>query len=371
MASEKTKAIISSSSDSPDKYTLALIPPPCGEGVLSVFVDDQPVASPCVITISESGSMLRAFKGRAFRMLLIGETGSGKTSFLNLLYNCATVQDLGCGFGTKGLEQFKQFNDIKLENAVAISMETKTSDATLYNVVVGDLKVGVIDTPGFGDSRGFEQDKTNAQQIISALKREEYINCICLIINGRQPRASASLKYVLTEITAIFPRISLNNVIVVFSNTADPLNLTFDPDMLKGCFGKEVANIFCVENTYCQLEKAKAKVSRLGIDTVAKSLKKAFENTSEVLTEMCETIKDFPRVPTHCFVELYKKKNAIGECVIILLTLYNNQMSLEKSLKDVKAKSDEQRAKMLSLRKNEAERKQLSLELSNNYYHRI
>ena len=370
MASEKTKAIISSSSDSPDKYTLSLTPPPSGEGVLSVFVDDQPVASPCVITISESGNMLRVFKDRAFKMLLIGETGSGKTSFLNLLYNCATVQDIGCGFGAEGLEQFKQFNDIELENAVAISMETKTSDATLYNVVVGDLKVGVIDTPGFGDSRGFDQDKTNAQRIVSALKREEYINCICLIINGRQPRASASLKYVLSEIAAILPRISLNNVIVVFSNTADPLDLTFDPDMLKGYFGKEVENIFCVENPYCQLEKAKAKVSRLGIDTVAKSLKKAFENTSEVLTEMCETIKDFPHVPTHCFVELYEKKNAIGESVIILLTLYNNQMSLEKSLKDVKARSDEQRAKTLyseiekSLRKNEAERKQLSLKLS-------
>ena len=330
MASEKTTVIITSSSDSPDKYTLALTPPSSGEGVLSVFVDNQPIASPCIVTISKSGNMFRAFKDRAFKMLLIGETGSGKTSFLNLLYNCGTVQALGCGFGADGLEQFKQFNDIKLKNALALSMETTTNDATLYNVEVGDLKVGVIDTPGFGDSRGLEQDKTNAQRIISALKKEEYINCVCLIINGRQARASASLKYVLTEITAILPRDILDNVIVVFSNTADPLDLNFDPGMLKEYFGKKVENIFLIENPYCSFEKAKENVSRLGIDKVVTSLKKRFEDTSDVLTEICETIEDFPKVYTYCFIELHEKKKAIEKSVLALLTAYDNHQSKAK-----------------------------------------
>ncbi len=291
-----------------------------------------------------ASNLLQAFKGKdphhPFKMLLIGETGSGKTSFLNLLYNCGIVQALGCGFGTEALEKFKQFNDIKLENAQSLSMESKTDYATLYNVKVGALNVGVIDTPGFGDSRGFKQDKTNAQRIISALKREEYINCVCLIINGRQARASASLKYVLSEITAILPKGILDNVIVVFSNTADPLDLTFDASLLMEYFGKEVKNIFFVENPYCRFEKAKAKVGQLGKDRVAKSLKNAFEQTSKVLTEMCETIKDFPEVHTHRFIELYEKKKAIEKSVLASLTAYDNQMMLEKSLKDVKAEVD-------------------------------
>ncbi len=329
MVSEKIEAI-SSSSDSPDKYTLSLTPPSSGEGVLSVFVDDQSIASPCVITIiSRTDHMFRAFK-----MLLIGETGSGKTSFLNLLYNCATVQALSSGFGAEGLEQF---NDIKLENALPLSMETTTNDATLYNVEVGDLKVGVIDTPGFGDSRGFEQDKTNAQRIISALKKEEYINCVCLIINGRQARASASLKYVLTEITSILPKCILDNVIVVFSNTGNFLDVYFDTGLLKQYFGIEIENIFCVENPYCRLEKAKAKVGQLGIDRLTKSLQKAFEDTSKVLTEICETIKNFPQVQRHRFIELYEKKQDIEKSVLDSLTAIDNQMMLEKSLIDTKA----------------------------------
>ncbi len=272
-----------------------------------------------------------------FKILLIGETGSGKTSFLNLLHNCVIVQKHGYGFGADGIERFKLFNDIKLENAQAFSMESKTDDATLYNVEVDDLKVGVIDTPGFGDSRGFKQDKTNVQSIISALKREEYINCVCLVIHGRQPRASASLKYVLSEITAILPRGILDNVIVVFSNTADSLDLNFDPGVLKEYFGKEVKNMFFVENPYCRLTKAKGQ---LGIEEVAKSLKKAFEKTSEVLTEMCKIIADFPDVHAYHFVELYEKKIAIERNVLDSLKAYDNQMRLEKSLKDAKAEVD-------------------------------
>ncbi len=323
-----TKANISFC-DSPNKYKLALTPPSSGEGVLSGFVDDQPIASPCVITISKRENMLQVFKDRAFKMLLIGNIGSGKTSFLNLLYNCATVQALGCGFGAKGLEQFKQFNDIRLENAQALSMESKTEDATLYNVEVGDVKVGVIDTPGFGDSRA------STQRIISALKREEYINCVCLIIDGRQPRTSVSgIMNEFSEIIAILPKDIVNNVIVVFSNAADRMDLIFDPSLLKDYFGKEVKKICFVENPYCRFEKAKVKVGELGINRMAKILREAFEDTSEVLTEMCETIKDFPQVHTHHFIELYE---IIEKSVADSLSVYDNQMRLKKSLNDTKA----------------------------------
>ena len=286
-----------------------------------------------------AANFLQVFKGQdprhPFKMLLIGETGSGKTSFLNLLYNCSTVQTLGCGFGREGLEHFRQFNDIQLENAQSTPMESKTNAATFYNVEVGELKIGIIDTPGFGDSRGFELDEINAERIIEVLKKEEYINCVCLIINGRQARASASLKYVLTEITAILPSKILQNVIVVFSNTGDLLDLTFDPNELTQYFGRPVSQelIFCIENPYCRFEKAKIKVAQLGIEKVASSLQKSFDDTAKVLTEICQKIKDFPQVHTHHFITLYKKKQAIEGHVLRMVTeLYDNQVEIEKAI---------------------------------------
>ena len=280
-----------------------------------------------------------------YKVLLLGETGSGKTSFLNLLWNCGLILKLGF---EEGCQKFHHINDITLEHAKASKMESKTSDAKLYpGVQLADgLKVGIIDTPGFGDSRGIKEDERHSQRIIEALKGEEYVNCICLVINGRLSRASATLQYVLSEITAILPREVLSNVIVVFTNTADPLDLNFDPATLKEYFGKRIDHerIFYVENPYCRLEKAKMQAHVLSPDRIAKSLKKSFEETREEMTKMSHVIKEFKRVHTHHFTELYETKQQVEREVVALLMAYDNQTELERKITE----ADEAAAAALS-----------------------
>ena len=270
-------------------------------------------------------------------MLLIGETGSGKTSFLNLIYNCGLVQALHVGFA-EGFAHFRGFNDIKLENAVANKMESKTSDAKLYNVELCGLKMGVVDTPGFGDSRGIEEDEQNVRRIIDALKEEEYLNCICLIINGRYCRMSVTLRYVLTEVTSILPREIVSNVIVVFTNTADPLVLNFDPNWLKTFFGREIedSRMFCVENPYCKFGRAKKQQGKLPV----RGFQKSFDETIEVLRDMTTTMKNFRRVHTSHFATLYQKKQEVEVKVNYLLTAYEKQKDLEKQIEKTEAEAE-------------------------------
>ena len=271
--------------------------------------------------------------GDSYKMLLIGETGSGKTSFLNLLWNCGLILELGFEEGSK---KFECVNDIRLENAKASKMESKTSDAKLYPGVklAEGLTVGLIDTPGFGDSRGIEEDKQHSRRIVEALKSGEYVNCICLVINGRLSRTSATLQYVLTEITAILPREVLDNVIVVFTNTADPLDLNFDPAVLKQFFGKgiEEERIFFIENPYCRVEKAKKQKAHLSAEMIARSLKKSFDETSHEMTKMSRVIRKFKPVHTHHFTVLYETKQKVEKEVVDLLMAYDNQTELEKKI---------------------------------------
>jgi len=192
-------------------------------------------------------------------LLLIGETGSGKTSFLNLLCNYAIVKELG--FQT-GFEQLKNFNDIELENDQSKHMESKTSGTALYNVEFNGLEIGIIDTPGFGDSRGIDEDKKHMQKIIAALEEVEHVNCVCLVINGRLCRITALLWYVLAEITSIIPKTAFDNVVVAFTNTANVFDLYFDIQILSELFGREVQRFFCIENPYCHFIRAKMKKTK-------------------------------------------------------------------------------------------------------------
>ena len=270
-----------------------------------------------------------------YKILLFGEVGSGKTSFLNLLCNYNLVQTLGF---QASLEQFRSFNDIQLENSTSRKMESKTSDAKRYVVELGDLHIGVIDTPGFGDSRGMDVDKEHIKRIIDALKREEYINCVCLVVNGRASRMSATLQYVISEVTSILPKTVINNVIVIFTNTTGPLRLNFDIQELGNYFDRKIDHFFCIENPYCLIEKAKERQSGLTIEMIADDLKDEFEKTAKQLERMLTAIKEFEQVHTNDFIRLYKKKEEIERNILITVAVYNNQTRLEAKIAEEEQK---------------------------------
>ena len=154
-----------------------------------------------------------------------------------------------------GLEQFQNVNDFGLENAASQQKGSKTSDAKLYNVEFYDLKIGIIDTPGFGDSRGMDEVKKHVKRIIDALKEVNCVNCVCLIINGQNSCCTATLQYFLTEVTAVLPKAILDNVIVVFTHTAEILDLNFPLIELTKYFGREIKTFFALKTLTTNLKR--------------------------------------------------------------------------------------------------------------------
>ena len=68
----------------------------------------------CSCIIMAKRSILEVFEGclQPFKLLVVGETGSGKTSFLNLLYNCDKVQQNGRKFDEEGMKQCTFSNNV-------------------------------------------------------------------------------------------------------------------------------------------------------------------------------------------------------------------------------------------------------------------
>ncbi len=67
-------------------------------------------------------------------------------------------------------------------------MESQTSDVVKYKIKIGEGNFTLIDTPGFGDTRGTKVDEEQAEKIRRSVLDEDGINCICIVQSGRDER---------------------------------------------------------------------------------------------------------------------------------------------------------------------------------------
>jgi len=108
-------------------------------------------------------------------ILLVGQTGSGKTTFLDLLVNYIQYGD--------NINEYIMHSDVKNEN-INNKNESQTQKSKNYYYDYENIKINIIDTPGLGDTRGFEQDKENIKLIVDKLKETTTIDIILIVANG-------------------------------------------------------------------------------------------------------------------------------------------------------------------------------------------
>ena len=146
------------------------------------------------------------------KIILIGQTGAGKTTLINMMVNIlggvdyegerkiAIPQDikissydrkqsktlsLGCNIGQfKGLQSEVQANQ----------SSSQTQMPSAYKILdkSTNIKLTLIDTPGLSDTEG-NNDQQHIGNIPNYLKAIEGVNTICLVNTGSQSRLSNSL----------------------------------------------------------------------------------------------------------------------------------------------------------------------------------
>ena len=281
-----------------------------------------------------------ARNGSTYNMLLIGETGSGKTSFLNLLCNMNEVVRLGYECVMSG-KRLPSFNDVTAENIEALKLQSKTNRSTHYKIQLDSgFELGVIDTPGFGDTRGLDQDKMNVKNIVEKVNAVTYIHCICLVLNGRQARLTSQLKYVVSEISAILPKSCVYNLILVLTNTSiiSQSPLARSRSELEQYLGAEIPkqNLFCIDNPFCILEG----MIKDGIDIDDEYLKNEFQRTARAFESMFNLLTKFELMYTSPFYTLHVMKEAIEKQTAELFLAVQNKADVEKQIATTKQEID-------------------------------
>ena len=134
---------------------------------------------------------------QALSFMVVGETGCGKTTLLNSFINSLLGVELQDDF------RFKIISE-NFERSQAFS---QTSNVNYYNIrsVGGYPPVKIIDTPGFGDTRGIKRDKEITAQIKKLFNEEiSTLNAVCFVTKSSNNRLSHSQKYILSSILDLF-----------------------------------------------------------------------------------------------------------------------------------------------------------------------
>ena len=179
-----------------------------------------------VINFGEKGMQLQdKFKTVPEKvMMVVGSTGSGKTTTVNAMINHVLGVQWKDNFRLKMIHELSSNQGAETIGNQAHSQTQFVSCYTLpymegfripYNLTI-------VDTPGFGDTRGIEYDKVITEQIrrffhTKGSKGIDHVDAICFMAQAGNPRLTPTQQYVFDRILAMFGKDIKKNVLVLFT----------------------------------------------------------------------------------------------------------------------------------------------------------
>jgi GTPase SAR1 family protein len=181
----------------------------------------------------------RSNECESINILLLGETGVGKSTFINAFANYLTfntLQQAKTGqpvvlipvsflitVGDNFDEQTIKFGDVDDSNNEDFEHPgqsvTQHCRSYVFNIDRDrGKKLCIIDTPGFGDTRGINQDDFNMAHILEYIKGLSHLNAICFLLKPNESRLNIFYRSCLTQFSSFQKSSSCNNILFCFTN---------------------------------------------------------------------------------------------------------------------------------------------------------
>jgi GTPase SAR1 family protein len=208
-------------------------------------------------------------------ILLLGETGVGKSTFINAFANYLTfntLQQAEIGkpvvlipvsflitVGDNFEERIVKFGSSDISNnedfdhpGQSVTQLCKSYEFHLNGRITKKLRI--IDTPGFGDTRGLDQDDRNMQHILQYIKGFSHLNAICFLLKPNESRLNISFRSCLAQLFSLLGSNISNNIIFCFTNSRSTF---YTPGNTAPLLRKVLASLpmtdvpFKKDNTFC------------------------------------------------------------------------------------------------------------------------
>ncbi|CAF3413700.1 unnamed protein product [Rotaria socialis] len=171
---------------------------------------------------------------REINILLMGQTGTGKTTFINSLANYfihdtldEAIKDeikiiIPTSFYFHDEETFEakliNIGDITDDEGVNERGQSCTQQCRSFIFPFGSRNLRLIDTPGMGDTRGSQQDNENLFEILTYISHYEHLNAICIFLKPNEERLTIVFRLFIKQILHYLGPTAADNIVFIFTS---------------------------------------------------------------------------------------------------------------------------------------------------------
>ncbi|KAF9255391.1 hypothetical protein L218DRAFT_1008638 [Marasmius fiardii PR-910] len=271
-----------------------------------------------------------------FTILLVGETGVGKTSFLSLIGNIVAGRKT-----SQYIDMHEGSNEVGGPES-----QSQTDSAKLYEFKSprNGFVVRVLDTPGLADTRGFRQDEHHKASIAQAIQDHvTVVNAVLILANGTQPRLGVATDYTLSSLSSLFPRSFVHNIAFIFTNISSPLSWNFAQDSLPSVLRN--ADQFLFDNPLPMWKnyqkKKKVKSQKQELTRLRKFVVEGENKALDTLANILDWIDACKPQPTNDFLSMYQAAQDIEKHIQNALAQMQQAAEEKERLEEIKKRVED------------------------------
>ncbi|KAM8743408.1 uncharacterized protein AB9X84_017759 [Acanthopagrus schlegelii] len=240
-------------------------------------------------------------------ILLVGETGAGKSTLVNTLVNY-----------TMGVKWEDDVWFQIVEEEKRNQSESQTPDVIVYQIFGFEGKtlpysLTIIDTPGYGDTRGIERDVIITERLLDWFRSADgvhEINAVGLVLKATENRLDDRLMYIFDSVVSLFGTNIEQNIVALITHSdglmpEDTLQALEDANIK--CAKDEDGDLLHFMFNNCQSDE-KTKKTKI-------ALKAAWDMTMDGISQFTDFLEQTKPQKLKTTVEVLNSRIRLTACI--------------------------------------------------------